>query len=106
MGLKCSNVPTAPETCPTETRPTILQIDRANQLRDAGQTVHDAVIQASGEVMKERKGRKALIVLSDGVDFGSYGTLKDAVEAAQRAVEAFRSPRSGRMIALGLEEVG
>ena len=50
-----------------------------------GTLLYDAVVRASDEVMKKQKGRKALIVLSDGVDFGSYGTLRDAVEAAQRA---------------------
>jgi VWFA-related protein len=50
-----------------------------------GTMLYDAVAQASDEVMKKQSGRKALIVLSDGVDFGSYGTLKDAVEAAERA---------------------
>jgi VWFA-related protein len=35
--------------------------------------------------MKKLSGRKALIVLSDGVDFGSSGAVQDAVEAAQRA---------------------
>ena len=50
-----------------------------------GTLLYDVVVRASDEVMKKQKGRKALIVLSDGVDFGSYGTLRDAVEAAQRA---------------------
>jgi len=50
-----------------------------------GTLLYDAVARASDEVMKKQTGRKALIVLSDGVDFGSYGTLQDAVEAAQRA---------------------
>ena len=50
-----------------------------------GTMLYDAVAQASDEVMKKQSGRKALIVLSDGVDLGSYGTLKDAVEAAERA---------------------
>jgi VWFA-related protein len=50
-----------------------------------GTLLYDAVIQASDEVMRKLTGRKALIVLSDGVDLGSYGTLKDAVDAAQRA---------------------
>ena len=50
-----------------------------------GTLLYDAVAQASDEVMRKLSGRKALIVLSDGVDVGSYGTLKDAVEAAQRA---------------------
>src|ERR1039457_1579916 len=50
-----------------------------------GTMLYDAVAQASDEVMQKQSGRKALIVLSDGVDLGSYGTLKDAVEAAERA---------------------
>jgi hypothetical protein len=40
---------------------------------------------ASNELMKKQQGRKALIVLSDGVDRGSKETLAGAVEAAQRA---------------------
>jgi VWFA-related protein len=50
-----------------------------------GTLLYDAVVKASDEVMKKLTGRKALIVLSDGVDFGSNGTRRDAVEAAQRA---------------------
>ena len=50
-----------------------------------GTMLYDAVAQASNEIMKKQSGRKALIVLTDGVDLGSYGTLKDAVEAAERA---------------------
>ena len=47
--------------------------------------LYDAVIQASNEVMRKQTGRKALIVLSDGVDFGSNASLDDALEAAERA---------------------
>jgi VWFA-related protein len=50
-----------------------------------GTLLYDAVVRASNEIMKKQTGRKALIVLSDGVDFGSEATLSDAVEAAQRA---------------------
>jgi VWFA-related protein len=50
-----------------------------------GTLLYDAVVRASNEVMKKRSGRKALIVLSDGVDNGSYTALQDAVDAAQRA---------------------
>jgi VWFA-related protein len=50
-----------------------------------GTLLYDAVIMACDEVMRKLSGRKALIVLSDGVDFGSDGTAKDAVEAAERA---------------------
>jgi VWFA-related protein len=50
-----------------------------------GTLLYDAVVQASNEVMKPLTGRKALIVLSDGVDFGSSGTVDDAIDAAQRS---------------------
>ncbi len=49
-----------------------------------GTLLYDAVIQASG-IAKPVQGRKALIVMSDGVDFGSQSELSDAIEAAQRA---------------------
>jgi len=59
---------------------------RQLRIKDGGGTLlYDAVARASDEVMKKQTGRKGLIVLSDGVDIGSYGTLQDAVEAAQRA---------------------
>jgi len=50
-----------------------------------GTLLYDAVVRASNDIMKKQTGRKALIVLTDGVDFGSYGALQDAVDAAQRA---------------------
>jgi VWFA-related protein len=50
-----------------------------------GTLLYDAVASACDEVMKKQTGRKALIVLSDGVDFGSETTVKEAVEAADRA---------------------
>ena len=49
-----------------------------------GTLLYDAVVEASKEVMKNQSGRKALIVLSDGVDTGSEATLTDAIEAALR----------------------
>ena len=52
--------------------------------RGGGTLLYDAVVKASTEIMKPLRGRKALIVLSDGVDFGSEDTLTEAVEAAQR----------------------
>jgi VWFA-related protein len=51
----------------------------------AGTLLFDAIIKASKDVMKPLQGRKALIVLSDGVDVGSEAQVSDAVEAAQRA---------------------
>jgi VWFA-related protein len=35
--------------------------------------------------MKTQRNRKALILLTDGVDFGSEATVDSAIEAAQRA---------------------
>lgn len=59
---------------------------RQLKLRHGGSThLYDAVAGAADSVMGKLKGRKALIVLSDGVDFGSETTLNDAVEAAERA---------------------
>jgi len=50
-----------------------------------GTLLYDAVYLASEEVVKKQQGRKALIVLSDGVDRGSKETLVDAIMSAQRA---------------------
>jgi VWFA-related protein len=62
------------------------ETEKQIRLQNGGGTLlYDAVAQASNDVMKKLTGRKALIVLSDGVDFGSSGTLDDAIEAAQRA---------------------
>lgn len=50
-----------------------------------GTLLYDAVFLASGELMKKQEGRKAIVVLTDGVDRGSKETLRDAIETAQRA---------------------
>lgn len=50
-----------------------------------GTLLYDAVYLASNDLMKKQQGQKALVVLSDGVDRGSKESLKDAIEAAQRA---------------------
>ncbi len=50
-----------------------------------GTLLYDAVYLASNEIMKKQQGRKALIILSDGVDRGSKETLRDSIETAQRA---------------------
>jgi len=49
-----------------------------------GTSLYDTVIKASNQIMKQRQDRKALILLTDGVDNSSDATLTDAVEAAQR----------------------
>src|ERR1700722_17916499 len=55
---------------------------RSNQ---PGTTLYDAVLLASDELMRKRQGRKALILLTDGVDNGSKVPLYEAIEPAQRA---------------------
>jgi len=50
-----------------------------------GTLLYDAVYLAANELMKKQPGRKAVIVLSDGVDRGSKETLESAIESAQRA---------------------
>jgi VWFA-related protein len=50
-----------------------------------GTQLYDAIYLASNELMKKQQGRKALIILTDGVDRGSKETLNTAIEAAQRA---------------------
>jgi VWFA-related protein len=50
-----------------------------------GTLLYDAVYLASNELMKKQQGRKALIILSDGVDRGSKESLQNSIETAQRA---------------------
>ncbi|HEX4606104.1 MAG TPA: VWA domain-containing protein [Candidatus Angelobacter sp.] len=50
-----------------------------------GTLLYDAAYLASDELMKKQQGRKALIILSDGVDRGSKLNLDAAIESAQKA---------------------
>ncbi len=50
-----------------------------------GTSLYDSVLLASDELMKQQSGRKALIMLTDGVDNGSRVPLSSAIESAQRA---------------------
>ena len=58
---------------------------RGQHQRGAGTLLYDAVYLASNELMSKQQGRKALIILSDGVDHGSKETIATAIEVAQRA---------------------
>jgi VWFA-related protein len=49
-----------------------------------GTVLYDAVVKASNEIMKKQSGRKALILLTDGVDVCGDATLPDGVDAPQR----------------------
>jgi VWFA-related protein len=51
----------------------------------AGTLLYDAVYLASNELMAKQQGRKAVVMLSDGVDRGSKESLESAIESAQRA---------------------
>jgi VWFA-related protein len=51
----------------------------------AGTLLYDGVYLADNELMAKQHGRKALIVLSDGVDHGSKESLETAIESAKRA---------------------
>ncbi|NYF77754.1 VWA domain-containing protein [Granulicella arctica] len=53
--------------------------------RAGGTTLYDSVFLASDELMSKQKGRKAVILLTDGDDRGSKETLVKAIEATQRA---------------------
>jgi VWFA-related protein len=50
-----------------------------------GTDLYDAVFLGSDEITRKLKGRKALIILSDGVDTGSKVSLDRAIETAQRS---------------------
>ena len=53
--------------------------------RRGGTTLYDAAFLAADELMAKQKGRKALVLLTDGEDRGSKESLASAIEAAQRA---------------------
>lgn len=54
--------------------------------RGGGTLLYDAVYLASGDdLMKKQKGRKAVVILSDGVDRGSKVSITEAIEAVQRS---------------------
>ena len=50
-----------------------------------GTTLYDAVFLSADEVLSKQKGRKAIILLTDGEDNGSRESLNRCIEAAQRA---------------------
>lgn len=50
----------------------------------AGTLLYDAIYLSADEMMSKQHGRKALIILSDGVDHGSKETLASAIATAQR----------------------
>ncbi len=53
--------------------------------RGGGTVLYDAAFLAADEILAKQKGRKALILLTDGEDRNSRETIAKAIEAAQRA---------------------
>ena len=53
--------------------------------RGGGTLLYEAIAVAARDCMRQQTGRKALVVISDGVDTGSEIPLTTAVEEAQRA---------------------
>ena len=53
--------------------------------RRGGTVLYDSLYLASGDVLEKQNGRRALIVLTNGVDRHSRESLTEAIEAAQRA---------------------
>jgi VWFA-related protein len=51
----------------------------------AGTKLYDAIFLACDEITKKQKGRKAIVVLTDGEDRGSQETMNSAIESAQKA---------------------
>jgi VWFA-related protein len=60
-----------------------------NELRTmtggGGTLLYDSIVRASEDIMSKQQGRKAVFVMTDGVDFGSENTVTSAIEAAQKA---------------------
>ena len=50
-----------------------------------GTLLYDAIYLAATEKLGREVGRKAMIILTDGADFGSKLRIRDAIEAAQKA---------------------
>jgi VWFA-related protein len=74
-----------PEFTRTNTGGQPRQPGQRRRFGGAGTLLYDAVYLAANELMAKQQGRKALIILSDGVDTGSKESLESAIEAAQRA---------------------
>ncbi|MGH9627005.1 MAG: VWA domain-containing protein [Bryobacteraceae bacterium] len=50
-----------------------------------GTLLYDAIYLASTEKLRQEVGRKAIVVITDGVDMGSHYSRSDAIEAAHRS---------------------
>ena len=53
--------------------------------KQKGTILYDAVYLAANEKLKNEVGRKAIVLITDGMDYGSSYKLKDAIEMAHKA---------------------
>jgi len=53
--------------------------------KQKGTLLYDAVQLASHDEMAQQVDRKAMILLTDGQDYGSQNNIRDAIQAAQKA---------------------
>jgi VWFA-related protein len=67
-----------------------------------GTALWQGVYSAAHFKMKNIEGRKALIILSDGIDTGSDRTLEDAIEAAESAGTPVYTIKYASLVAFGL----
>jgi VWFA-related protein len=64
----------------------------AGGYRSRGVTkLYDAILLASEDLMGKQQGRKAIVLMTDGIDSGSKTTLFEAISAAQKADTAVYS---------------
>ena len=76
---------TSSNTSNTSSDPNDTGNSSSNRRAHRGTVLYDALFLASDEIMSKQKGRKAIIILSDGGDNGSRENLVRSIEAAQRA---------------------
>jgi VWFA-related protein len=55
------------------------------RMQGGGTVLYDSVFLASDEILRNEQGRKAIILISDGVDHGSKVQEQEATDAAHRA---------------------
>jgi VWFA-related protein len=55
------------------------------RMRGGGTVLYDSIFLASEEILQQQEGRKAIILISDGVDRGSKVSEREATDAAQHA---------------------
>src|ERR1700686_4325265 len=53
--------------------------------RPRGTLLYDAIYQAATERLRKEPGRKAIVLITDGMDVNSRLTMSDAIDAAQKA---------------------